>query len=185
MSHPIVQDTHDKMDKTVNAFQEEMAGIRTGRATPAMLDVVVVEAYGQKMHINQLGTINVPDNNLVTIDLWDKSQINIVEKAIMNSPLGLMPANDGTLIRIPIPLLSEDRRRELVKVLGKQQEEAKVSLRNVRRNAMDEIKKLQKDGEIPEDDAHKLTDTIQKETDKHSARIDELFATKETDIMAV
>ncbi len=185
MSHAIVKESHDKMDKSVVAFQDEMAGIRTGRATTALLDVVEVEAYGQKMHINQLGTINVPDNNLITIDLWDKSQLAIVEKAILNSPLGLTPSNDGTVIRIPIPALSEDRRRELVKVAGKHQEDAKIAIRNVRRHAMDEIKKLQKDGEIPEDDAHRLTDEIQKETDRHVARVDELFAAKEADIMEV
>lgn len=185
MPHPIVKEARDKMDKTIVAFQEEMANIRTGRAQAGLLDVVDVEVYGTKMKINQLGTVNVPDPHLLVIDLWDKSQLAAVEKAIRQSPLGLNPQNDGSVIRLPIPALTEERRRDFVKVAGKHREEAKVALRNVRRHAIEEIKKLQKDGEIPEDDAHRLTSEIEKITEDHSQRVDEGFKAKEADIMEV
>jgi ribosome recycling factor len=185
MPHAVVREAKDKMDKSVEAYHQELAGIRTGRATTALLDIVDLEIYGQKMKINQVGTVSVPDPHMVVIDLWDKSQMATVEKAIMASPLGITPSNDGKVIRVPIPKLTEDRRKELVKVAGKHTVEAKVAVRNVRRHAMDTIKKLQKDGEIPEDFAHKLSDDIQKATDKHISDIDEAFKHKETDIMAV
>ena len=185
MSHPVVDEATEKMDKSIIAFQSEMSNIRTGRANAGILDVVDVEVYGSKMKINQLGTVTVPDAHLIVIDLWDKSQMGTVERAIMQSSLGMMPSNDGHVIRIPIPSLNEERRKELVKVAGKYVEEAKVACRSVRRHAMDEIKKIQKDGDIPEDDAHRLTDTIQKLTDKHTDKIDEIFKAKEADIMEV
>ncbi|MBI2433429.1 MAG: ribosome recycling factor, partial [Candidatus Hydrogenedentes bacterium] len=167
MSHAVVNEARSKMDKSVQAFQQEMGNIRTGRATAGILDVVDVEVYGAKMKINQLGTITVPDPHLIVIDLWDKSQLHTVEKAIMISPLGVNPSNDGKLIRVPIPQLTEQRRKELVKVAGKHLEEARIAVRTIRRHAVDEIKKLQKDGEIPEDDAHRLTEEVQKHTDHH------------------
>ncbi len=162
-----------------------MSNIRTGRATAGLLDTVEVDAYGQKMKINQLGTVGVPDPHLITVDLWDKSQMAVVEKAILSSSLGVNPSNDGKLIRIPIPPLSEERRKELVKLAGKFGEEAKVAIRNIRRHAMDEIKKGQKDGDIPEDEAHKLSDVVQKKTDEHTEAIDEALKAKEVDIMEV
>jgi ribosome recycling factor len=185
MQHKIVKDASAKMDKSVEAFQQELGNIRTGRATPGLLDVVEVEAYGARMKINQLGNITVPDAHLIAIDLWDKSQIHAVEKAILASPLGLNPSDDGRLIRIPIPALNEERRKELVKVARKLTEEAKISVRNIRRHAVEEIKTAQKDGDIPEDDAHHLTDEVQKMTDKHVIKIDESLAAKEADIMEV
>jgi ribosome recycling factor len=181
----LLLEAEEKMDKSLEAFKSEMAGIRASRANAGLLDVVEVEAYGSKMKINQLGTVTVPDAHMIQIDLWDKSQMNIVEKAIMMSPLNITPSNDGRVIRLPIPMLSEERRRELVKLAGRHLEEAKVSIRNVRRHAVDTIKKMQKDGDLPEDDAHRATDEVQKLTDKYVAQVDSSFAQKEKDIMEV
>jgi ribosome recycling factor len=185
VSHQVVEEATEKMDKSVISFQTEMSNIRTGRANAGILDVIDVEVYGSKMKINQLGTVSVPDSHLIVIDLWDKSQMSVVEKAIMSSSLNLMPSNDGQVIRIPIPSLNEERRKDLVKLAGKFVEEAKIACRSVRRHAIDEIKKLQKDGDIPEDDAHRLTESIQKLTDIHTDKIDATFKTKEADIMEV
>ncbi len=185
MPHPIVKEASSKMDKSVEAYQQELGSIRTGRATPGLLDVVDVDVYGSKMKLNQLGTVTVPDAHLIAIDLWDKSQMAVVEKAIMASPLGVNPSNDGKLIRVPIPPLTEERRRDLVKVASKHVEEAKVAIRNIRRHAIEEIKKQQKAGDIPEDNAHKMSDEVQKLTDKHTVVIDEAFKAKEVDIMEV
>ena len=185
MSHPVLDEATEKMDKSVVAFQSEMASIRTGRANAGLLDAVDVEVYGQKMKINQLGTVSVPDSHLIVVDLWDKSQMAVVEKGILQSGLDLTPSNDGQVIRIPIPPLNEERRKELVKVAGKYVEEAKIACRSIRRHAIDEIKKLQKDGDIPEDDAHRLSDTVQKLTDSHTEKIDAVFKAKEADIMEV
>lgn len=185
MAHPIIDDARGKMDKTIEAFQAELGNIRTSRVTPGMLDVVDVEAYGGHMKINQLGVIHVVDSQMLSIDLWDKSTMAAVEKAIMASPLGVNPSNDGKSIKVPFPSLTEQRRKELCKVAGKHAEEAKISLRNVRRLALEEIKKQQKDGAIPEDDARRLTDEVQKLTDSHSDKIDAQLKVKEADIMEV
>lgn len=183
MAHPLLKEAESKMDKSVENLQQELSGIRTGRATPTLLDVVHVDAYGSKMKINQLGTVTVPDAHLIVIDLWDKSLIGPVEKAIMASPLGVTPSNDGRLIRIPIPPLSEERRKELIKVVHKMAEEARVAVRNIRRNILDELKKEQKESKITEDDLHKLSDEVQKITDKHIEKIDQIVKAKEKDIM--
>lgn len=185
MAHPVVTDARARMDKSIEAFQAELGNIRTGRATPGLLDVVDVEAYGGHMKINQLGMIHVVDAHMLSIDLWDKSMLGPVEKAILASPLGVNPSNDGRTIRIPFPPLTEDRRKALCKVAGKHAEEAKIAVRNIRRVAVDEIKKLQKEGAVPEDDAHKLTDEIQKLTDSHIEKIDHQLKAKEADIMEV
>lgn len=185
MPHEIVTSASDKMDKSVESFHQELTAIRTGRANASMLDMIEIDVYGSQMKLNQLGTISVPDNTLLVIDLWDKGQIDVVEKAISNCGMGLNPQNDGKVIRVPIPPLSEERRRELVKAAGSHVEEAKIAIRNIRRHAIEDIKKQQKDGEIPEDDAHRLTDEIQKITDGHTKSIDESFKLKEADIMEV
>lgn len=186
MPHTLtMQEAREKMDKSVQAFKQELANIRTGRANPAMLDSVDIEVYGSRMKINQLGTVTVPDPHIIAIDLWDKSQIAAVEKCLRASPLDINPTNDGRLIRIPIPPLTEERRRDMVKLAGKIAEEAKVAIRNVRRHAIEAIKQLQKDGKIPEDNAHHLSDEIQKITDGHIQTIDEVFKSKENDIMEV
>lgn len=184
-SHEIVKEASSKMDKSVLALQQELGSIRAGRATAGLLDVVDVDAYGQKMKINQLGTVTVPDPHLIVVDLWDKSQMALVEKAIMASALEVTPSNDGKLIRVPIPTLSEERRKDLVKVASKHTEEAKIAIRNIRRHAIDTIKKLQKSGDIPEDNAHKLSEKVQELTDKHTNTIEKAFKAKEADIMEV
>lgn len=183
MSHPLIKEAEQKMDKSVESLQQELSGFRTGRATPNLLDVVHVDAYGSKMKINQLGNITVPDSHLIVIDLWDKSLIGAVEKAIMASPLGVNPSNDGRLIRIPIPPLSEERRKELTKVANKMAEEARVAVRNIRRHILETLKKEQKDGKITEDDLHRFSDEVQKLTDKHIEKIDQVLKAKEKDIM--
>lgn len=183
--HIILKEAREKMDKSLQALRQEIANIRTGRANPGMLDSVDIEVYGSKMKINQLGTVTVPDPHTIAIDLWDKSQIAAVEKCLRASPLDINPTNDGRLIRIPIPPLTEERRRDMVKLAGKMSEEAKVAVRNIRRHAVETIKQEQKDGTLPEDDAHHLTDEIQKVTDAHIESIDEALKAKEADIMEV
>ncbi|MBW7863134.1 MAG: ribosome recycling factor [Candidatus Hydrogenedens sp.] len=180
-----MNDARDRMDKSVEAYRQELGNIRTGRASAGMLDIVEVEVYGSKMKINQLGTVTVPDAHCIAIDLWDKSQINTVEKALRASQLNVNPSNDGRVIRIPIPPLTEDRRKDLVKLAARLAEEARVAIRNVRRHAIEAIKAHQKDGDIPEDDAHRMSDEIQKLTDKHIESIDAAFKSKEADIMEV
>ena len=186
MPHKVtMDDARRKMDSSVEAYKAELAGLRTGRANAGMLDTVEVEVYGSKMKINQLGNVTVPDPHIIAVDLWDKSQINTVEKALRASQLNINPSNDGRVIRIPVPPLTEDRRRDLVKFAAKLAEEARVAVRNIRRHAVEAIKQHQKDGEIPEDDARRLTDEVQKMTDKHVEAIDACFKVKEADIMEV
>lgn len=186
MPHTVtMKEAKEKMDKSVEAFHQELANLRTGRANPGLLDSLDIEVYGSQMKLNQLGTVTVPDSHTIAIDLWDKSQINVVEKALRASPLDINPSNDGRIIRVPIPPLTEERRRDMVKLAGKITEEAKVAIRNVRRHAIETIKTLQKDGEVPEDNAHRLTDEIQKMTDKHIQNIDDSMKAKEQDIMEV
>jgi ribosome recycling factor len=185
MIHPIVQDTKSKMDKTIEAFRHELSTIRTGRASVGLLDGIDVEVYGTKMKINQLGTVTAPESRLLVVQPWDKTQLAVIEKAIRASNLDLNPSNDGQVIRVPLPQLTEQRRKELVKVVGKLAEEARVSARTIRRHIVDEIKKLQKDGKMPEDDAHKITNEVQKVTDDETHKIDALFKAKEAEIMEV
>ena len=186
MPHKVtMEDARRKMDSSVEAFKGELGGLRTGRANAGMLDTVEVEVYGSKMRINQLGNVTVPDAHIIAVDLWDKSQINTVEKALRASQLNVNPSNDGRVIRIPIPPLTEDRRKDLVKLAARLAEEARVAIRNVRRHAIEAIKAHQKDGDIPEDDAHRMSDEIQKLTDKHIESIDAAFKSKEADIMEV
>lgn len=183
--HPLLKDASSKMAKAVEALDHELVHIRTGRASTGMLDGLEVEVYGQKMKLNQLGTVAVPEARMLTITPWDKSQMAAIEKAIKTSTLELNPSNDGKTIRIPIPALTEQRRKELVKHVHKLAEEQRVSIRNIRRHAVEEIKKEQKDGKIPEDDAHKLSAVAQKLTDDHIASIDGSLKRKEEEIMEV
>lgn len=185
MAHAVENDAKKRMEKTLEAFRQELTTIRTGRASVGLLDVVEVDVYGSRMKINQLGTIAAPEPRLIVITPWDKTQINAIEKAIKTSPLELNPSNDGRVIRLPIPALTEERRKDLVKLTGKLAEEARVSVRNIRRQAVDEVKTGQKDGEIPEDDAHKLTSEIQSLTDDYIAKIDDALKAKEAEIMEV
>ena len=183
--HPLVKDARSKMAKSVEALDHELVHIRTGRASTGLLDGLEVEVYGQKMKLNQLGTVAAPEARMLTITPWDKSQMASIEKAIKISTLELNPSNDGKTIRIPIPTLTEQRRKDLVKHVHKLAEEQRVSIRNIRRHAVEEIRKEQKDGKIPEDDAHRLTNEMQKSTDDFIAKIDSGLKRKEDEIMEV
>lgn len=185
MEHAALKEAEDKMGKSLESFQQEISHIRTGRASTGLLDGIEVETYGSKMPLNQLATVSAPEARMLTVQPWDKTQIGPIEKALIASPLDLRPSNDGAIIRIPLPELSEERRKEYVKVVGKLAEDARVSIRNIRRTEMETIKKEQKDGDIPEDDAHKLTDQLQKLTDQFTAKVDAAFKVKDAEIMEV
>lgn len=178
-------DLKRRMDGAVDVLHQEFAGLRTGRASVSLLDPVVVDAYGSKMPLNQVGTVNAPEPRMLTVQVWDASVVKSVEKAIREAGLGLNPQTDGTTLRIPIPDLNEERRAELVKVASKYAEAARVSVRNVRRDGMEALKKLQKDGDISEDDQKRSSDDVQKLTDASIQKIDTMLADKEKDIMRV
>ncbi|MEE8623174.1 MAG: ribosome recycling factor, partial [Alphaproteobacteria bacterium] len=154
MAEPDISDLKRRMDGAVNVLRSEFGGLRTGRASASLLDRVVVPAYGGELPIHQVATVNVPEPRLLTVNVWDKSLVGAVEKAIRNSGLGLNPASDGQIVRVPIPELSEERRVELVKIAGKYAEQARVSVRNVRRDGMDTLKRMEKEGEISQDEHH-------------------------------
>lgn len=185
MAEPDIDDIERRMNKAIEVLKHEFAGLRTGRASTSMLDPVRVDVYGSSMPINQVGTISVPEPRMISIQVWDKSNVKAVEKAIAASGLGLNPQADGTLIRIPIPELNEQRRKELTKVAGQYAEQAKVAVRGVRRDGMDTLKKLEKDGEMSQDDHAREADLVQKATDQAIAEIDQLLAAKEKEIMQV
>ena len=178
-------DTLERMEKTVEALKTDFGGLRAGRAHTGLLDGILVEAYGSMSPISQLGTVSVPDARTLSISVWDKGLAKNVEKALRESELGLNPMSDGQLIRIPIPPLSEERRKELVKIAGKYAEQSKIAIRNIRRDAMDEVKKMKKDSLISEDDEKKYNNDIQKWTDDAIKKIDEQLSAKEQDIMQV
>lgn len=173
-----------RMDGALAALRTEFASLRTGRASASMLDPVIVEAYGSPTPINQVGTINVPEPRMVVINVWDKSLVNAVDKAIRNSGLGINPQMDGTILRLPIPELNEERRRELAKVAGHYAEQARVAVRNVRRDGMDQLKKAKADG-MAEDDHKIWSDEIQQLTDSAIARVDAALSAKQEEIMQV
>lgn len=185
MQDKIVTDTERRMQKSVDAVVHDLAGIRSGKATPALLDSVRVEAYGQKMPLNQMASISVPDPKSLVVQPWDKSIIGDVVKAIQIAELGFNPQVEGNIVRIPVPPLSEERRRELAKLCKKIAEEGKVAIRNVRRDANDQLKKAEKDKEISEDQQHRGMDKIQELTDKFIKKVDEVVETKEKEIMSV
>ncbi|MBI2952574.1 ribosome recycling factor [bacterium] len=185
MINDITHEARSHMQKAVESVQHEMALIRTGRATTNLLDVVRVEYYGAHVPVNQVATIGVPEPRLLTIQPWDKSAISAIEKAILASGLGLTPSNDGTIIRLPIPQLTEERRKDLVRVVHKLAEEGRVSIRNARREANEMLKEGEKEGEIPEDDCKKAQKHVQDLTDEHIKKIDEILKRKETEIMEV
>jgi len=185
MSNALAKQAREKMQKSLDNYRQELTHIRTGRASVGLLDAVEVEVYGTRMKINQLGNVTTPEPRMLVIAPWDRTQITAIEKAILASPLNLTPSNDGHLIRIPFPPLTEERRKDLVKLVGKMAEETRVAVRNVRRHEVDTAKKMQKDGDLPEDEAHKLTDEVQKITDDFINKIDEAFNAKEAEIMEV
>ncbi len=174
-----------RMDGALEALRKELAGLRTGRASANLLDPVMVEAYSQKMSINQLGTVSVPEARMISVMVWDKSMVKAVDKAIRESGLGLNPMIEGSLIRIPMPEMSADRRKELVKVAHKYAEQARVAVRNVRRDGMEQLKKEEKAGTITQDEHRRLSDEVQKMTDGHIAKIDESLAAKEKEVTTV
>lgn len=178
-------DIQRRMNGAVETLTKEFAGLRTGRASASLLDPVTVEVYGTRMPINQIGTVNVPEPRLISVQVWDNSNVRAVEKAIREAGLGLNPQIEGTLLRIPIPDLNQERRAELSKIAGKYAEAARVSVRNVRRDGMDALKKLEKDGKMSEDDHKKKADEVQKMTDETIKKIDKILADKEKDIMTV
>lgn len=178
-------DIERRMKGAIEQLHKEFGGLRTGRASTNLLENVVVDAYGSKMPINQLANVNAPEPRLLTVQVWDQSQVDMVEKAIRNAGLGLNPMRDGSLIRVPLPELNEERRIELAKVAGKYAEQARISIRNVRRDGMDAIKAMEKDGDISEDDAKRLSDDVQKLTDKYVQVVDDDLERKEGEIKQV
>lgn len=172
------------MEKALGALKRDLATLRAGRATPAILDRVQAEYYGAMTPVNQLGSITTPDSRTLVIQPWDKSALAAIEKAILKSDVGLTPANDGSIIRLVVPPLTEERRQDLVKATKKFGEDAKVAIRNIRRDANDDIKKLEK-GEISEDESRRHQDDVQKLTDRYVAEVDKILAAKEKEIMEV
>ncbi len=179
-----VDDLQRRMDGAMGALRTEFASLRTGRASASMLEPVMVEAYGQKTPINQVGTVNVPEPRMVTVNVWDKSMVGAVEKAIRESGLGINPQLNGTIIMLPIPELNEERRRELTKVAGQYAENARIAIRNVRRDGMDQLKKAKNAG-MSEDEEKIWADEIQELTDKSIAAVDTALETKQQEIMQV
>lgn len=178
-------DVEPKMDGALDALHREFSGLRTGRASVNLLDTVRVDSYGSMMPVSQVGTISVPDSRMLTVQVWDKSLVKAVEKAIRDAGLGLNPSADGQMVRVPLPSLNEERRAELSKVAAKYAEDARISVRNARRDAMDMLKKQEKDGDLSEDEHHRLSDEVQKLTDARIKKIDDLLAAKQKDIMQV
>jgi ribosome recycling factor len=185
MLDAIYAETEDRMDKVISAFQRELSTLRAGRATPALLDRIEVDYYGAMTPLNQLAGVTAPESRLLVIQPWDKQALGDIEKAIMKSDLGLMPNNDGNVIRLSIPQLTEERRKELVKLVRKKAEESKVGIRNVRRDANDDIKQLEKSNDISEDERRRSQDKIQELTDKKILEIDAVMAVKEQEMMEV
>ena len=175
----------EKMEKAIDVLKREFSGLRTGRASTSLLDSISIEAYGSKVPLNQVSNISVPESRLLTVQVWDDSLVNTVENSIRNSNLGLNPMIEGSLIRIHIPELSEERRIEIVKIASKYSEDSKISIRNIRRDAMEKIKTLEKNKEISQDESFKSSDEVQKMTDNLIEKIDTLFADKEKDILRV
>jgi ribosome recycling factor len=180
-----IKDLEKRMRVALDALKRELAGLRTGRANAALLDPVQVQIYGQRMPINQVGTVSVPEPRTITVQVWDKAAVSAVDKAIREANLGLNPVVDGTLIRLPIPTLTTDRRKELVKIAHKYTEQARVGVRNVRRDGMDLLKKAEKDGKMGEDEHKKNGTKVQELTDKLIKEIDALLAVKEAEINKV
>lgn len=175
----------EKMDATVEVLRKDLASVRTGRASIALLDGITVDYYGNQTPLNQVATLTVPEPRLITIQPWEQRLIPEIEKAIMKSDLGLNPTNDGKLIRLAIPPLTEERRKELVKVVKKRAEEARIALRNIRRDILEEIKKIQKEKNLSEDEVKRWNDEVQKITDSYIKKIDEMLSHKEKEIMEV
>ncbi|HJH11513.1 MAG TPA: ribosome recycling factor [Metalysinibacillus jejuensis] len=185
MANAILTEAKDKMEKSISSYTRELASIRAGRANASLLDRIEVEYYGAPTPLNQMAGISVPEARLLVIQPYDKTVLGEIEKAILRSDLGITPTNDGSVIRIMIPALTEERRKELVKLVGKEAENAKIAVRNVRRDANDDLKKSEKASDITEDELHSLTEDVQKLTDSYIAKIDDIAKDKEKEILEV
>jgi ribosome recycling factor len=182
---PIISDLRRRMDGTLEVLRKEFAGLRTGRASASLLDPVHVEAYGQNMPLNQLSTVSVPEPRLIVVQVWDRAMTKAVDKAIREAGLGLNPQTEGQVLRIPIPDLNEERRKELTRVAGKYAEQARVAVRNIRHAGLDPLKKKEKDGDITQDQHRKLQHDIQALTDQYIKKIDDLLHQKDKEILQV
>ena len=182
MFEEIKNSIKSRMQSSIDSFKSDMQGVRAGRASPNMLDSIKIDAYGQKMNINQLGNITTPDPRTINIDVWDSSNISLVDKALRESDLGINPMIEGNLIRLPLPQLTEERRNEFLKMAGKISESTKVAIRNVRRDGIEQVKKLEKDKEIGQDDSKKYQENIEKITADQIKLIEEILKTKEEDL---
>ncbi len=185
MEEEVYLEAEEKMKKAVSAFQRELSTLRAGRASPALVDKIEVDYYGIPTPLNQIASISAPESRLLVIQPWDKNVISNIEKAILKSDLGLNPNNDGNVIRLSFPQLTEERRKELVKFVRKKAEEGKVAVRNIRREANDSLKSMEKKGDISEDDSRRFQDEIQKLTDKYIEEVDEVLQNKEKEILEV
>ena len=182
MFEKIKKDIESRMTSSVQSFKSDMQGIRAGRASPSMLDSVKIDAYGQKMNINQLGNITTPDARTINIDIWDQSNISLVDKGLRESDLGINPMIEGNLIRLPLPQLTEERRNEYLKMAGKISENAKIAIRNLRRDGIEQIKKLEKQKEISQDESKKFQENIEQITSSYIKNIDDMLKSKEEDL---
>jgi ribosome recycling factor len=182
---PTIREAQTHMDKAMEALRREFNTVRTGKASPALLDMVRVDAYGSKMPLNQVASVSSPESRMLIVQPWDKGLMKEIERAIRDAELGLNPSNDGNVIRVPIPALNEERRREMVKMLHKLAEEGRVAVRHARQEANKDIKRRQTEHEISDDDAHREMERIQKLTDEHIAKIDSLLKAKEQEVMEV
>ncbi|RUT32723.1 ribosome recycling factor [Arsenicitalea aurantiaca] len=180
-----IDNLRSRMQKSIASLRDELAGLRTGRASASLLEPVMVDAYGSKMPLNQVATVTVPEPRLLSVQVWDRSMASAVEKAIRNSGLGLNPMGEGQVIRVPLPELNEERRRELTKVAHTYAEQARVAIRHIRRDGMDLLKKLEKDGDLGQDEARSHGEQVQKLTDSMVAEVDSTVAAKEQEIMQV
>lgn len=185
MSEIDFSDIKRRMDGAIEALRKEFSGLRTGRASANMLDSVQVHAYGGIVPLKQVANVSVPESRMLSVQVWDATLVKAVEKGIMEAGLGLNPQPEGSTIRVPVPELNEERRRDLTKVAGKYAESARISVRNIRRDSMDAIKKSEKDSEISEDESRRLSDEVQKNTDQYIEKIDSMLVDKEKDIMTV
>ena len=185
MSDLIKNDINNRMDSSISSLKMEMSGIRAGRASPSMLDTIKVDVYGSKMPINQVGNITTPEPRLINIDIWDQGNVSAVEKAIRESDLGINPSIEGTLIRLPLPQLTEERKLEYIKLAKKIGEASKVAIRNIRRDGIEQFKKLEKDKDIGEDESKKLQSDIEEITSMHVKLIDSIVSDKEVDLSKV
>ena len=185
MSEFSMADLKKRMNGAAEVLRKEFAGLRTGRASASLLEPITVQAYGSDMPLNQVGTVSVPEARMLSVQVWDKGLVKAVEKAIRNSGLGLNPSTDGTLVRIPVPELSEERRTELAKVAARYAEQARVAVRNVRRDGMEQLKRQEKEGDLSQDEHHKIAEQVQQLTDQEVKRINDMLTAKEAEIMTV